>query len=48
MAIFTRSAGIRSGPILMGQILPDPIRNRVGFGFFKKNPNRVRVGYGFL
>ena len=47
MAIFTRSAGTRSGPILMGRILPDPIRNRVGFGFLKKKPEpgpgRVRV-----
>ena len=47
MAIFTRSAGTRSGPTLMGRILPDPIRNRVGFGFLKKKPKpgpgRVRV-----
>ena len=48
MAIFTQSVGTRSGPTLMGQILPDPIRNRVGFGFFKKNPNRVQVGSRFL
>ena len=47
MAIFARSAGTRSGPTLMGRILPGPIRNRVGYGFPKKNPKRVRVGFGF-
>ena len=47
MAIFARPAGIRSGPTLMGRILPGPIRNRVGYGFLKKNPKRVRVGFGF-
>ena len=31
----------------MGRILPDPIKNRVGYGFFKKNPKRVRIGSGF-
>ena len=48
MAIFARSAGTRSGPTLMGRILPGPIRNRVGYGFPKKNPKRVRVGFGFF
>ena len=47
MAIFTRSAGIRSGPTLMGRILPNPIRNRVGFGFLKKTRTRSRSGTGF-
>ena len=47
MAIFTRSAGIRSGPTLMGRILPDPIRNRVGFGFFQKTRTRSGSGTGF-
>ena len=48
MAIFTRSAGTRSGPTLMGRVLPGPIKNRVGYGFKKKkNPKRVRVGSGF-
>ena len=47
MAIFTRSADTRSGPTLMGRVLPDPIKNRVGYGFKKKKPEtgpgRVRV-----
>ena len=47
MAIFARPTGIRPGPTLMGRILPGPIRNRVGYGFLKKNPKRVRVGFGF-
>ena len=45
MAIFTRSAGTRSGPTLMGRVLPGPIRNRVGYGFFKKKPE---AGPGFI
>ena len=36
MAIFARSAGTRPDPTLMGWILPSLIRNRVGYGFFKK------------
>ena len=43
MAIFTRSADTRPGPTLMGWILTGPFRNRVGYGFLKKNPKRVRV-----
>ena len=43
MAIWARLAGTWSGPTLMGQVLPDPIKNRVGFGFKKKNPKRGRV-----
>ena len=47
MAIFARPAGTRSGPTLIGRILPGPIRNRVGYGFLKKKPEagpvRVRV-----
>ena len=37
----------RPGPTLMGRILPDPIKNRVEYGFKKKNPKRVQVGSGF-
>ena len=39
----------RSGPTLMGRILPNPIKNKVGYGFFKKkkkpeaDPGRVRI-----
>ena len=47
MAIQIRPADTRPGPILMGRILPDPIKNRVGYGFFLKNPKRVRIGSGF-
>ena len=47
MAIFARSVGTRSGPTIMGWILPGPIRNRVGYGFPKKNLKRVRVGSEF-
>ena len=44
MAIFSRPAGTRPGPTLMGRVLPDLIRNRVGYGFKKKeNPKQVRV-----
>ena len=43
MAIFARPADTRPGPTLMGRILPGPFRNRVGYGFKKKNPKRVRV-----
>ena len=37
MTIFTRPADTR----------PGPIKNRVEFGFKKKNPKRVQVGSGF-
>ena len=48
MTIFARPASTRLGPTLMGQVLPGPIRNRVGYGFFfKKNPKRVWVRSGF-
>ena len=47
MVIFAWSAGIRSNPILMGQILLGLIKNRVKYGFKKKNPKQVRVGSGF-
>ena len=47
MAIFARPVDTRPGPTLMGRILPDPFRNRVGYGFKKKKPEtgtgRVRV-----
>ena len=44
----------RPDPILMGRVLPNPIRNRIGYGFFllkkKKNQKwvRVRSGPGFI
>ena len=44
---FARPTGIWFGPILMGQILPSSIRNRVGYGFFFKNPKRVQIIFGF-
>ena len=47
MAIQARPAGTRPSPTLMGRILPDPIKNRVGYGFKTKNPKRVRVESGF-
>ena len=47
MAIFARPVDTRPGLTLMGRVLPDPFRNRVGYGFKKKNLKRVRVGYGF-
>ena len=31
------------GPTLMGQVLPGPIRNRVGYGLKKKKKNPKRV-----
>ena len=44
MAIFARPADTWSGPTLMGQVLPGPIKNRAGFGFLKKKPE---TGPGF-
>ena len=38
MAIFARPVDTRSGPTLMGRILPGLIKNRVGYGFLKKKP----------
>ena len=38
MAIIARPVDTRSGPTLMGRILPGPIKNRVEFGFKKKKP----------
>ena len=43
MAIFARLADTQPNSTLMGRILPGPIKNRVGFGFFKKKP---RSGFG--
>ena len=43
MAIFARPTGTRFNLTLMGQVLPGPIKNRVGYGFLKKNQKRVRV-----
>ena len=37
----------RPNPTLMGQILPNPIKNRVGYGFKKKNLKQVWVGSRF-
>ena len=48
MAIFAQPAGTQPGSTLMGRILPDPIKNRVGFGFKKKNPKWVWVGFRFF
>ena len=47
MAIIARLADIRLGPTLMGQVLPGPIRNRVGYGFKKKKKKKTRNGFGF-
>ena len=48
MAIRVRPVDTWFGPTLMGQILPDPINNRVGNGFLKKQkPKWVQVGFGF-
>ena len=47
MAIFAQSAGTRPGPTLMGRVLLGLIRNRVMYGFQKKNQKRVQVGSGF-
>ena len=45
MAIYAWLVGTRLSPTLMGQVLLDPIKNRVGFGFKKKTleagPGRV-------
>ena len=43
---FCPPMGTRLGPTLMGRVLPDPIRNRVGYGFFKKK--KPEVGPGFI
>ena len=48
MAIFARPADTRSGPILMGRVLPDPIRNGVGYGFFLKTRNGSGSGLDFI
>ena len=45
MAISTWFAGTRHGLTLMGWILPDMIKNKVGFGFWKK---KTRIGSRFL
>ena len=43
VAIFAQPVDTRPSQTLMDQILPGPIKNRVEFGFLKKNPKRVRV-----
>ena len=51
MAILAQPVDTRSGPTLMGWILPGPIRNRVEYGFKKKkkNPrNGSESGLGFI
>ena len=47
MAIQARPASTRPSPTLMGRISPDPIKNRVGYGFKRKNLKRFQVGSGF-
>ena len=47
MAKWTRPAGTRPDPTLMGRVLSDPFNIRVGSGFSLKNPKRVRVGFGY-
>ena len=44
MAIFARPADTRPDLTLMGQVLLDPIKNRVEYGFFLKKPE---AGLGF-
>ena len=34
----TRGYSARSGPTLMGRILPGSIKNRIGYGLKKKKP----------
>ena len=42
-------AGTRAGSTLMGRILLGPIRNRVGYEFFKKKPRSMSgSGPGFI
>ena len=51
MAIFAQPADTRPSPTLMGRILPDPIRNRVRYGFLKKKKKtqtRSRSGPSFI
>ena len=48
MAIFARLADILLGPTLMGQVLPGPIRNRVGYVFKKKKKKKPETGPGFI
>ena len=49
MAIFARPVGTQPGTTLMGRILPDPIKNRVGFGFKKKKTQSgFELGLGFF
>ena len=47
MAISAQPAGTLPGLILMGQVLPNPIRNRIGFGFLKKTRTKSKSGPGF-
>ena len=39
---------VRPDQTLMGRILPGPIKNRVGYGFFEKTQSRSRSGLGFI
>ena len=42
MEIFAWPTGTQPDLTLMGQVLPDPIRNRVGSRFYKKIQNLTR------
>ena len=44
MAIIAQPVDTRSGPTLMGRILPSPIKNRVEFGFKKKKKPEAGSG----
>ena len=46
MAIYARPTDTQSGLILMGRVLPSLIKNRVGFGFFKKKKPEMGLGFG--
>ena len=46
MAIFARPTGTRPGPTLMDRVLPNPIRNRVRYGFFFLK--KTKAGSGFI
>ena len=45
MAIFARPTGTRPGPTLMDRVLPNPIRNRVRYGFFFLKKTKASPGF---
>ena len=45
MAIFALLADTWSGPTLKGRILPGPIKNRVGIGYFFKKKPKAGTGW---